>query len=97
MKNKKNVDDFEIFKKKVGKNLRDIRKNKSNISQFKLALLCDIDKNIPSLIELAHISIGLETLYKISKVLNCHPSIILLDHEIDKDIIDIINSRYNNF
>lgn len=84
-----------MFKNKIGNNIRALRKN-SNVSQFKLALLCDIDKNMPSLIELGNVAIGLETLFKISKELQYHPSVVMLDQDSDKDIIELINSRYKN-
>ncbi len=88
--------DFQSFKKKIGTNIRELRKNNNNLSQFKLALACDIDKNMPSLIELGEIAVGLEILYKISNELKCHPSIVMLDKDTDKDIIELINSRYKD-
>lgn len=97
MENKKKIDDFQIFKQIIGNNLKHIRKEKAKISQFKLSLLCDIDKNMPSLIEQASVAIGLEILYKISKVLKFHPAVIMFHPEKDKDIIDAINKKYNIF
>lgn len=96
MINEKDVDDFQVFKKQIGNNIKKIRKEKAKISQFKLSLMCDIDKNIPSMIEQASISIGLEILYKISKALKFHPATVMLDQEKDKDLIDAINQRYPN-
>jgi transcriptional regulator with XRE-family HTH domain len=62
----------------IGQNIKKIRSNK-NITQFKLAALCDFEKASMSRIESGKTNTTVLTLYKISKALDVPMSEFFID------------------
>ena len=52
-------------------------RNENNISQEKLALLCNLDRSYMGRIERGEVNITLERLYELAKALNVSPSSLL--------------------
>ena len=61
--------------KKLGKNIRDIRKSK-NLSQEKLAELIKKTRNYIGMIERAEINIPASVIFDIAKALNVSPKVL---------------------
>ena len=60
------------YQKKLGKNIRDIRKYKG-LSQEKLAELVNKTKNYIGMVERAEINVPVSVIFDIAKALNIHP------------------------
>ena len=60
------------YQKKLGKNIRDIRKYKG-LSQEKLAELVNKTRNYIGMVERAEINVPVSVIFDISKALNIHP------------------------
>ena len=69
-------DSFEIFLKSLGNNLKEARKNK-DYTQEKMEELCDIVTRYYQKIEAGKSNITLKTLYRLSEILEVHPSDLL--------------------
>lgn len=67
--------------KKIGKNIRIVRKSK-NLSQEKLAELVGVSRNYIGMIERAEINVPTKTLIEIAIALNVHPKIFFEFHFI---------------
>lgn len=63
---------IEKYLKRIGKNIRDLRKSR-NISQEKLAELISKSRNYIGMIERAECNVPLKTLIEIALALNVHP------------------------
>ena len=60
------------YQKKLGKNIRDIRKYKG-LSQEKLAELVNKTRNYIGMVERAEINVPVLVIFDIAKALNIHP------------------------
>ncbi len=60
------------YQKKLGKNIRDIRKYKG-LSQEKLAELVNKTRNYIGMVERAEINVPVSVIFDIAKALNIHP------------------------
>lgn len=73
-----NIDEYQLFLKNVGKNIREQR-NAISLSQEKLAFSIDSARNYIGCIERAEKTLSLKTLFKIAKVFNITVEDLLKD------------------
>ena len=80
--------------KKLGKNIRDIRKSK-NLSQEKLAELIKKTRNYIGMIERAEINIPASVIFDIAKALNVSPKVFLILSFNNVSYMNILISIYS--
>lgn len=91
----KKIDTLENFLKTIGKNIREYRKNKGK-TQSELAFLANMDLNTISNIENGKSPARLDSIYKIAKVLQIKPYLLLQTSKIDKEEINEIKKQVSN-
>lgn len=96
--NDENNKEINSFKKFVGDNIK-LHRKINNVSQLRLGLDSQVSKNYIGEIETnkRQKSISLSIIFKITKTLKIHPALLFLDHNKDKEIIELIKQKYENF
>lgn len=96
--NDENNKEINSFKKFVGNNIKLYRKFKK-VSQLRLGLDSKVSKNYIGELETnkRQKSISLSVIFKITKTLKIHPALLFLDSERDKEVIELIKQKYEQF
>jgi transcriptional regulator with XRE-family HTH domain len=96
--NDENNKEINSFKKFVGDNIK-LHRKINNVSQLRLGLDSQVSKNYIGEIETnkRQKSISLSIIFKITKTLKIHPALLFLDNNKDKEIIELIKQKYENF
>lgn len=96
--NEQNNREINSFKKFVGNNIK-VHRKINKVSQLRLGLDSKVSKNYIGEIETnkRQKSISLSVVFKITKTLKIHPALLFLDIEKDKEIIDLIKHKYDDF
>ena len=89
------IDTLENFLKTIGKNIKKERKKKGK-TQSELAFSANMDLNTISNIENGKSPARLDSIYKIAKVLQIKPYLLLQTSKIDKEEINEIKKQVSN-
>lgn len=89
------IDTLEDFLKTIGKNIKKERKKRGK-TQSELAFSANMDLNTISNIENGKSPARLDSIYKIAKVLQIKPYLLLQTSKIDKEEINEIKKQVSN-
>lgn len=89
------IDTLENFLKTIGKNIKKERKKRGK-TQSELAFSANMDLNTISNIENGKSPARLDSIYKIAKVLQIKPYLLLQTSKIDKEEINEIKKQVSN-